>query len=230
MKIWWKISYFVDKKKNSVRERSLFFLDFPKYLIFLSYFLISLCLHIKLKVYGHIYTIYRASEPFQKSLSNWESQVYFLLMVLIPLSILNLGMIIRLKKCIILRKKNPRFVRMTRETTRTTCVRPRTTCRRHRMREFGLKSRKIIWGGCKLWKKTLCGSYGNILFLFFGLRKKLEGLKKNLWGEQRQHFILWCAVRGAGGAPSSSVLLKPVLERPREAENDREESEWNINI
>ncbi len=101
MKIWWKISYFVDKKKNSVRERSLFFLDFPEYLIFLSYFLISLCLHIKLKVYGHIYTIYRASKPFQKSLSNWESQVYFLLMVLIPLSILNLGMIIRLPRTVL---------------------------------------------------------------------------------------------------------------------------------
>ena len=31
MKIWWKISYFVDKKKNSVREQSLFFLDLTLY-------------------------------------------------------------------------------------------------------------------------------------------------------------------------------------------------------
>jgi len=31
---------------------------------------VPLLVHIKLKVYGHIYSIYRASKPFQKTLSN----------------------------------------------------------------------------------------------------------------------------------------------------------------
>jgi hypothetical protein len=64
------IWYFVNRGKNSVRERSLFFLYFPKYLMFSSYFLIILCLYIKLEVYGRIYTIYRASHAETRSYFN----------------------------------------------------------------------------------------------------------------------------------------------------------------
>ena len=60
-------------------------------------------------------------------------------------------------------KKLRRFARMTRETMRMTHVRPQTTRRRHITSEFGLKSRKKLWGGVKIVKKI-----GGDTLNFFG--------------------------------------------------------------
>ena len=70
------------------------------------------------------------------------------------------------KKCMILTKKIPGFARTTRETTWTTCVRPRTTCLRNITREFGLKSRKKLEGG--IVKKTW-GEATVTFYLFLAL-------------------------------------------------------------
>ena len=63
-------------------------------------------------------------------------------------------------------KKLRHFARITRETTRMTHVRPRTTRRRHITSEFGLKSRKKI-GGCGGWVKMVKKIWGGATVNFF---------------------------------------------------------------